>query len=450
MRSLTLKIFISYWIAAAVVIVGFNILGSPMHRPEYSRALETVLAMTAAKTAAEYETSGCPVSSDALRSAGTTFYLAKPTGEQLCGMPDGRHVKEFVVQAAATGTLSRKRRVNEELFAIATRSASGTAYVFLMQEPYAQPGKIFGLLTPSYTTIAISGVCTLLLAFLLTRPIRRLRWAARQIASGKLETRVEWGNPKTGETKQLGGIDGLIQDFNYMADRLQTLVSSQRMLLRDVSHELRSPLARLRVALELVRERPESEQEKHLERIEREADRINTMLGELLSLSHLETIETVARPEDVCLNQTLLELSMDATYEAQKVNRQVRCHLAEECSVLGDSLLLRRGFENVIRNAVHYCPEGGMIDIKMNMELRGTAKLAVVRISDNGPGVPEEEIDLILQPFYRADRARRQIAGGYGLGLSIAARAIRLHSGTIIARNQPQGGLMVEIAIPSL
>ena len=448
MRGLILKIFVSYWIAATIVIVIFNIVGSPMHRPEYSRAMETLLAITASDVAAEYESSGCHLESTIPDLSQTRFYLAKPTGEPLCGTPRDDGIKNLIARAASSSAFARKRNMDDEYFAVATRSPSGKPYVLLMQEPYAQPGKIFGLLTPSYTTVGISGVCTLLLAILLTRPIHRLRVAARQIASGKLDTRVKWNRSNSANAKRVSGLDGLVQDFNYMADRLQTLVSSQRILLRDVSHEIRSPLARLTVALELVRERPDEERLKHLGRIEREAGLINKMLGELLSLSHLDTIDSITEPEDIRLNEMLLELSTDAAYEAQQVNKHVCCRLDETCSILGNTLVLRRGFENVIRNAVHYCPEGGLINIELNTELRNASHFAVIRVSDSGPGVPEHELELILQPFYRASRAQGRPTSGFGLGLSIAARSIQLHSGTITARNQASGGLLVEITVP--
>jgi two-component system, OmpR family, sensor histidine kinase CpxA len=451
MRSLTLKIFVSYWIAAALVIVFINLLGNPVHRPEFGRALDTLLRVSGTATGDAFEATGCPVSSPILEKAKTQFYLASTSGHLLCGQLDDNGIKDTVAKAISTGLVARKFYVDREVFAITVKSRSGKPYVFLMQEPYAQPGRIFGVLTPSYTTIAVSGVCTLLLAFLLTRPIRRLRWAARQIASGRLDTRVDWGRrSKQGNIGRHDEINGLVHDFNHMADRLQKLVAAQHLLLRDVSHELRSPLARLSVALELAREKSNESMEKDLNRIEREAARINALIGELLSLSFMETSESVPHPVIVSLSELLHELVLDATYEAQKSDRQISSSIVSDCTVSGDPALILRALENVVRNAIHYSPKGGDIVVNLSYREIEGRHFAAVEVSDSGPGVPEHELDSILLPFYRVDKSRDLFTGGSGIGLSIAARAIRLHSGQIKARNRSSGGLTLEILIPEI
>ena len=200
-------------------------------------------------------------------------------------------------------------------------------------------------------------------------------------------------------------INGLVHDFNHMADRLQRLVGAQRLLLRDVSHELRSPLARLSIALELVRARSNEDVRRDLDRMERESARINDLVAELLSLSLMETLENVTKPMVVPLSELLEDLIFDATYEAQNANRKIRSSIARDCFVCGDPALIRRAIENVIRNS-------------------------------------------ILLPFYRVDKSRNLLTGGFGIGLSIAARAIRLHSGAISARNRVGGGLTLELSLP--
>ena len=449
MRSLTLKIFISYWIAAALVIITFNVVGTPLHNPEFSRALDTLLRTSAVASIANYESAGCPGRTPVLARANSSFMLANDSGSFLCGDNHDAGVQDFIIHSAASTKMSRKRYVDHELFAISAHDQAGHPYVFIMEEPYAQPGKILGVLTPSYTTVGISGVCTFFLALLLTRPIRRLRWAAREIASGKLETRVDWGSrSKSSVIGRHDEINGLVHDFNHMADRLQRLVGAQRLLLRDVSHELRSPLARLSIALELVRARSNEDVRRDLDRMERESARINDLVAELLSLSLMETLENVTKPMVVPLSELLEDLIFDATYEAQNANRKIRSSIARDCFVCGDPALIRRAIENVIRNAIHYSPTGGVVTVSLTSEQRAEGAFSVIQVVDEGPGVPEDELDSILLPFYRVDKSRNLLTGGFGIGLSIAARAIRLHSGAISARNRVGGGLTLELSLP--
>jgi two-component system, OmpR family, sensor histidine kinase CpxA len=449
MRSLTLKIFISYWIAAALVIITFNVVGSPLHNPEFSRALNTLLRTSAVASIASYESTGCPSRAPVLDQVNTSFILATGSGSLLCGDTHDADVRDFIIDAALSTKTSRIRYVDHELFAVSVLDQAGHPYVFLMEEPYAQRGEIFGVLTPSYTTIGISGVCTFFLAFLLTRPIRRLRWAAREIAAGKLETRVDWGaRSKSGVIGRHDEINGLVHDFNYMADRLQGLVAAQHLLLRDVSHELRSPLARLSVALELVREKSHENMRRDLDRIEREAARINELVAELLYLSFMETLENVTQPTVASLSEMLEDLILDATYEAQKTDRKISSSISRDCFVCGDPALIRRAIENVIRNAIHYSPRGGVVGVSLTTEQRGQGSFTIIQVVDDGPGVPEDELDSILLPFYRVDKSRNLSTGGFGIGLSIAARAIRLHSGAISARNRAGGGLTLELLLP--
>jgi two-component system, OmpR family, sensor histidine kinase CpxA len=295
-------------------------------------------------------------------------------------------------------------------------------------------GLIFGVLTPSYTTVGNSCVCTLLLAFLLTRPIRRLRWATQQIAAGKLDMRANWGrDPKKGLLSGHDDINGLIHDFNHMAARLQTLVAAQHMLLRDVSHEVRSPLTRLGVALELARQNYPYEMHHHLDRIARESDRINALVGELLTLSFMESMESITQPMLVSLNELLGKVVRDACYEAQTSRRIVANISTPICHVLGDMTLLRRALENILRNAIHYSPEGEVVDVGLVMNAHEGRQMALIQVKDNGRGVPPEELESILLPFYRVDKSRNLFTGGFGVGLSIAARTVDLHCGVIAA-----------------
>jgi two-component system sensor histidine kinase CpxA len=446
MRSLTLKIFISYWIAAALVIVALNSLGGPMHRPEFSRALDTLLTANGSFMADTYETSKCSTLSAHPLPPRTTFYLALPNGTALCGA-DVPGLPQLAAKALASKTMARKFYFDHEMFAMAVHSRSGTPYVFIMQEPYAQRGMVFGVLTPGYTTIAMSVVFTLFLAYILTQPLRRLRFATQQIASGKFDTRVSWArDPKSGNPHRYDEINGLIYDFNQMAERLQTLMSAQHLLLRDVSHELRSPLTRLQVALELARQHAHDGMSVHLDRIRREADYINGLVAELLSLSFMESMNIISHPDMVSLSDLTVRLVQDAVYEAENSQRSIESSIEDDCFVMGDAVLLRRAIENLVRNAIYFTPAGGLITVTLARDPKGES--ATISVEDTGRGIPDGELDSILKPFYRVDPSRSESTGGSGVGLSIALRSVQLHNGTMNFANRKQGGLCAQINLP--
>lgn len=445
MRSLTLKIFVSYWITAALVIVVLNLAGSPMHRPEFGRALDTLLGVTGSTVASAIETHGCQAQAQFPPPAGTTFGVVRPDGSAVCAS-SLQTPPELLKKALATkGRMSRKFRLDREEFAMAVTSTSGTPYVFLMEEPYAQHGMILGVLTPSYTTFTISILFTLLLAFMLTRPLRQLRFATQELASGKLDTRVP-GGQKSGKSRSSDEISGLIDDFNHMADRLETALSAQHLLLRDVSHELRSPLARLQVALELSRKHNKDGSAMYLDRIGKEAGTMNELVSELLSLSFMETMRGIPDPGLVSLSDLINRLVQDARFEAVNSAKTVTAAIHENCYVLGDVVLLRRAVDNLLRNAARYSPEDGTVHV--TLDINETDDAAIITVEDNGPGIPEHEIDSIVKPFYRVDRSRNEDTGGSGVGLSITARAVTLHHGTLRFSNRPSGGLSAAITLP--
>jgi two-component system sensor histidine kinase CpxA len=237
---------------------------------------------------------------------------------------------------------------------------------------------------------------------------------------------------------------------------MESLVDAQMLLLRDVSHELRSPLARLSVALELAREEAQPGMEAQLERIERETGRLNELIGQLLSLSHLESTTRLPDKLRLSLGSVVKDLLPDMDYEARRRNcgvsfasgRAESGESAVEGQVLGSPELLGRAVENVIRNAIAYTAEGTSVEIQLFEERRLGSRFAVLEVKDHGPGVPEGALHSIFRPFYRLDLSRQRSTGGYGVGLAITERAIRLHGGAVTARNSPQGGLIVEMRIP--
>jgi len=284
--------------------------------------------------------------------------------------------------------------------------------------------------------IATSLVFSALLAWYLARPIRNLRWAFDAAAAGRLETRV---SPLMGRRRD--EIADLGRDFDRMALQLQKLVSAQRRLLHDVSHELRSPLARLQAAIGLARQEP-AKVEPSLERIEREASRLDQMVGEVLALARLEG-GTATRPrERVDLAYLAANVAEDARFEAEAAGRALRFHADGDAPVMGDADLLHRAVENVVRNAVKFTREGTTVEVNVHT----TKRSAVLAVADQGPGITSAELAKVFDPFYRGEAGNG--TPGFGLGLAIAQRAIDAHGGTIRAANSPRGGLEVTIELP--
>jgi len=287
--------------------------------------------------------------------------------------------------------------------------------------------------------LAITAVVCYFLARSLTSPIGRLRRATRKFADGNLSTRI--GNQIKGNNE----LAGLAHDFDEMAGKIETLVGAQKNLLRDISHELRSPLARLGIALELARQQESSTaQNKALARIELEAERMNIMIGQLLNLTRLESGVNVVPVQKFDLQELLANLVEDANYEAKIRQCQVAYNAPEGAIYKGSQELLAQALENVIRNAVKYTADNTTVSV----DLIEAAECWTIQVADHGPGVPEESLEKLFEPFYRVAAARDRQTGGTGIGLAIAERAIKLHSGTITAKNCSQGGLLIEITLP--
>ncbi|MBU0676196.1 MAG: HAMP domain-containing protein [Proteobacteria bacterium] len=289
-------------------------------------------------------------------------------------------------------------------------------------------------------TFLIAGIICYLLARSITAPIMRLRTATQEFAAGRLSTRV---------TPLLGGTGGeladLAHDFDSMAEQIENLLHSQQRLLRDISHELRSPLARLNIALELARLDPVGNQGA-LDRIELESDRLNELIGQLLTITRLEEQSDIRESSPVELNGLLQRVVDDANYESQVKGRSLRLTCsAPGLLVMGSAELLHRAVENVVRNGLLYSPEHSTVDIDLTETPEGRATITV---RDYGKGVPEEALAELFRPFYRVGESRDRKSGGTGVGLAIAERAIHLHGGTITAANATLSGLKITMTLP--
>lgn len=324
------------------------------------------------------------------------------------------------------------------LMAQPVTSPSGAQYVLVAEVPMIMRSPpLWDHLLHLLAIIAVSGLFCYWLARYLTAPVTKLRAATRELARGNLHARVA---PAFGRRDELAS---LAIDFDQMAEQIESLVNGQRRLLGDISHELRSPLARLNVALELARQRAGDDAATALQRIEREAETLNEMIGQLLALTRLENHTEAVEKTSFDLVQLVRDIVDDADYEARNRNRSVRLESPEDCMLLGNEQLLRRAIENVVRNAVQYTAEETTVEVKL-----ACGNQAVIIVRDHGAGVPVEALEKLFRPFYRVDEARDRESGGTGLGLAIAERAVRLHGGTVEAANVATGGLAVTMVLP--
>jgi two-component system, OmpR family, sensor histidine kinase CpxA len=462
MRSTFTKIFLSFWLTQILIAVCTIFISvRQFETVEIGFTSSFAMMQTLAKLTLEaYDAGGCT----ALKNIPNTFSLDKqslddrpavlidPSGHPLCQQVDASSVAEAVRKIRKDGYLLGQRQGTGYLLGLQIKDARGQSYVYLARGTFPTRVYIpFREVMPKFIIgVIISIVVTFGITLVITRPIGHLRKAARQLAAGNLEARAkssgDEANSKSGDE-----LRGLVYDFNVMAERLESLVDSHKLLLRDVSHELRSPLARLSVALEWAREEAQPGIEEQLERMESEVVRLNSLIGQLLSLSHLESAAKLSASQRFCVTDLVEDIIPDMEYEAR--GRQCSVRFADpgkiDSEVAGSPELLGRALENVIRNAIAYTAEGTAIEIDISRRSRDGRDMIILQIADHGPGVPETALQSIFRPFYRLDSARRRSTGGFGVGLAIAERAIQLHGGTIVARNAAEGGLTVEMYLPA-
>ncbi|QFY44743.1 HAMP domain-containing protein [Candidatus Methylospira mobilis] len=297
----------------------------------------------------------------------------------------------------------------------------------------AQRSELLPVLSGFFASLAFSFA----LAWYFAKPIRRLRQAIASLACGNLDVRVaDAMGKRRDELSDLG------RDFDHMAEQINHLVHAQQRLLHDVSHELRSPLARIQAAAGLAQQQPEKLQPS-LTRIERESQRISDLVGELLALSRLEAGISGSNMQEIDLCGLLEEIVANVSFEAEQRLVLIRTEGLREMLVTASGELLRRAIENVLRNAVQHCRNGGEVDVTSDFDNK--TRLWHLRIDDQGPGVAESDLTEIFQPYFRGGNSEKHQS--VGLGLAIAKRAILAHDGKIKACNRPEGGLRVDMEI---
>lgn len=445
-RSLFLKIFLWFWLAAAGIITALNLvlwitLAMEPNPERNHGAFGEALNLYAESAVQVYDREGAQAfaqyASRSLKEAGSEIYLFDADGKPLTTRSSEnaedvaeavRKTQQHISHVTALGRITWGRSVP---------GPSGKSYIFVtrLRQPY-QPRSL--ALRQLITALIVAGIIAYLLALYLTSPLKKLRSTVQEFAKGNLNVRV---SPQLGNRRDEVADLGL--EFDHMAERISILIESQKRLLADISHELRSPLARLTVALELARKNSPATASGPLNRIEQESERLNELVGQLLAITRLESGAERVPAETVLLEELIHQVVDDANFEAKPLHKEVTILQLDKCRVNGSAELLRSAVENVIRNAVRYTTENSAVEVSLDWKL----DTAMLTVRDHGPGVPDADLKRIFEPFYRVSEARDRASGGAGLGLSIAERTVKLHGGTIEATNTGDG-LLVTIRLP--
>ena len=422
MRSLYLGVALAMLGTLSLALLAFDLISDAMNRTYIVPVFEAMdqLELESARAAlANGERPALGAYMAGLdRKFGTGHYLVDARGIDIVS---GRNLATFLPAPPA----DRSRGFMDGRFVV-TRKATDGRYWLVSAGPQKEQQWFF---TPyALVAIGMTAVLSLAAALGIVWPVRRLTKTVQRFGRGELASRAD--------LRRHDEIGTLARSFNEMADRIERLVTSERRLLQDISHELRSPLARLKLAIKLARTAPE--RDSALDRVERDVDRIAALTAELVEMARGET-----RPlqlEKVDLGRLVREAVEDSNAEPP---RDIRWDIRLDGQMICDRELLRRAIENVLRNAVRYSPDTSPIDVIASRDAKGIT----ISIRDRGPGVPENTLDRIFAPFYRIDEARDTATGGIGLGLAIARSAVHLHGGTITAHNADPG-LRVDIFLP--
>lgn len=446
-RRLFWKIFLPFWLAQAVLLgalylrVHYRISSEHPWWIQPERREMPVLADYAAKVYEEQGQTGLSQVLDSLSLRNRSkFWLVDANGHELSGQP----IPERVLRDASAAEKSEGLYHSSEANVLAASTDTNQGHYVLIAELVPPklservPGDI--LWTLKLGTILSALIC-FLIAHYLSKPIERLRDATHELARGNLDIRAgeNLGNRRD-------EIADLVRDFDSMAGELRTLIQSERSLLTGVSHELRSPIARIRLALTLARDAGDDERSEMLDRIEQDTIQLDSMLEQILTVARLESGQHKPRFERLSLNEIVDDVLHDATFEAAATDATIAFQGASDIQVNGDAGLLRSAVENIVRNAIFYSGRGGKVEVRLGQ----ADGAALVSVRDNGPGVPENVLPLLFKPFYRVDDSRGTTTGGMGLGLAIVRNAVLAHGGSVSAKNVAPHGLEVELRVPIL
>jgi two-component system sensor histidine kinase CpxA len=449
MHRLFLKIFFWYWLTAwgmiAVVLLGSRPTG--MRQVSTPNMYATVAPILAAEAAKTYESGGpeafARFSQSDVHDHERQIFLLDGFYKDVLSQP----LPDDGLRLAHTAKDGQLVVLRGHIAAYKFVSASGHPYIlmlFLKSDLRRIGDVLMGDGLPfSITLIVLVTLLCIGLAYHIASPIHSIQSTARKVAQGDLKARVP-----SSVSRRFDELAALAKDFDSMVNRLDSLIQNQRNLLNSVSHELRSPLARINISLALLRNRFSADSDELFQRLDRDVVRIDLLMGQLLTLSRLEARFSSAEREDVDFAQLVEEAAADGNFEAQALGKSVS--LRTTGSVIlrnADPHALRSACENIIRNAIRFTRPGSDVRIVLEVDRSATEPLAFLSVRDHGPGVPEDSLQAIFQPFYRIN-GDAEATGGNGLGLAIASEAIRLHRGTIRAENLRPTGLEIIIQLP--
>ena len=471
MQSLFIKIFLWFWLSIAVVI-GTLVVSAAVIRSRsqdeqrWSQLYRYLVQTRGLRTAELLDREGKLAALKYLDNnerldAGNYFAQSNPVRDYMLDQ-DGQEMMGQQVPPQILKVLPRMDQYpvgephlfrEERLGAEKMAGPRGQIYTFVLPIPEVPVlrqvntflSKDLGSAGFIYLTsvFIVAGIFCYWLARNITNPIDFLRIAARRIANEHLEARV---NGKV--LKRHDELAELGRDFNGMAERIDALVTAQRRLLADVSHQLRSPLTRLNLALGLARRHVDRAAMVHLDRIEQETERLNKLIGQLLMLARVESGVDLEQKMIFDLGVLVQGVASDGDYEARSRNRGVKFTCTSECPVEGAFEMLRAAVENVVRNAIRYTAIDTSVEIAIGHGCTGSQPKAVIQVRDHGSGIPEKDLSQLFIPFHCGSNRTGKNSDGAGLGLAIAERAFRLHGGGVTAANASGGGLIVTLELP--
>jgi two-component system, OmpR family, sensor kinase len=471
MHSLFVRVFVLFWIAMAIIVAGsiavtFTVAAREYESREFQR--RPAIAIEASEVLAKGGVGALRtwLRANSHATADRDLYIIGPDGADIIGRPLSENAarrlqffRESMSDAepggppgfppeaapgpggpAPRGPAPRNFRPQRVLPQI--MAPDGTAYTVLL---VPRRPSIFGALSLPGISARILGIALVVSAFAswwlaqhLSAPIRRMQEGARALAGERLDVRVS------------AGLDGrkdevavLAREFDAMADRLRANRSALTRLLGDISHELRSPLARMRLALGLARQ-PSADTARQLDRMEREIERLDVLISQVLKLARLNGTDIPFEREPFDVDEMIDEVVRDAAFEGTAKGCKVQTVGAAHSVVSGNRELLRSAIENVLRNAVRYSPQGAAVEVAVERSAAGLT----ISVRDRGPGVPAGELERIFEPFYRVAESRDRDSGGEGIGLAITSQVMKAHGGTARADNRAGGGFEVQLNLP--
>src|ERR1700722_7527840 len=453
MPRLFVRIFLSFWLT--VVVIGISLVLAFMLQPanvpsKWHASLADTTRFFGTAAVRAFEQGGAPAAVNYIDGLSKDAHIHgcvfDASGKALAG-ESCAELRGLAARVVLGDPSAQDMRRGLTRIAVAVAGPDGRTFIYA-SELLSGPGAAFGM-SPGVVLLRVgvaflvSGLVCYFLTRYLTTPILRLRAVAQLISAGQLGVRAE---AKLGLRRDEFG--DLVRDFNLMAGKSENLISSQRQLLYDVSHEVRSPLARLNVALDLLHRR--IGEDSALRHMETDLKRLNEMIARLLTVAKLDAASALQSPVRVNLTELVSSIALDAEFEAQEKGKRVIVVPEAALFILGDPNLLRSAVENVLRNAMRYTRPGTTVEVILQAVRANGAKEAMIAVRDHGTGVPIEELTNIFKPFYRVTDGRGSESTGAGLGLAITERIVTLHEGRIRATNEPGDGLCVEMIFPGL